>query len=290
MNGNINDKLNPYVSAEDQGVLQNSVVAFIDLLGFKERVRYENNQGNSQRFFTEFRETILKAFSTLNIDSSIARDWHDISGGLSDIKNRYESRIFTDCILIGSPIKEASDTGVSIQGLDEFYTVLNMLYFLQSQLVNRGFFVRGAITVGEFYMDEKTIYGLAAIEAYEAESKQAKYPRIILTKQAETMFMEINKGFKDQSYPNYVTKHLWKDNDGLFFINYLESINIADQPFLDVLEEHKNVIENKLRDYHDKPHILEKYVWAANYHNYFCNHDKNIGYIIDLSQYQMQPT
>lgn len=288
MSGDINNKLNPYVSTEGQRLLHNSVVAFVDILGFKERVKDAKKKGNSQDIFTEFQDVISNAFGILN--DSFANDCHEISGGVSDIKNNYQFRIFTDCILIGSPIRKTRSPGVSIEGLDEFYKVLYMLHFLQSQLVNCGFFVRGAITVGEFYMDEVTIYGLAAIDAYEAESKQAKYPRIILTKSAEDMFMEINKGFQDQKYSNYVTKYLFRDSDGLFFINYLESINMPDEPFLYVLEEHRNVIEKKLRENHDNPHILEKYIWAGNYHNCFCNHDNNSEYRIDLIEYQMQPT
>ena len=54
------------------------------------------------------------------------------------------------------------------------------------------------------------------------------------------------------------------------------------------LEKHKKVIENKLQEYYDKPDILEKYVWAANYHNLFCNLDSNEEYRIDLVRYQMQ--
>ncbi|HEY8036875.1 MAG TPA: hypothetical protein VIF37_14940 [Methylobacter sp.] len=159
--------------------------------------------------------------------------------------------------------------------------------------MSNGFFVRGAIAVDELYMDDVTIYGIGLIDAYEAESKQAKYPRIILTESAEVMFREIDKGFQTQNFDNYtshnyLSRYLNRDCDGLFFLNYLESINIADNPFLEVLEQHKTVIEDRLKKYHDESDILEKYVWAANYHNWFCNHDNNNEYRIDLTQYQMQ--
>jgi len=35
----MNDKLNPYLNTEGKGELRNSVVAFLDVLGFKELVR-----------------------------------------------------------------------------------------------------------------------------------------------------------------------------------------------------------------------------------------------------------
>lgn len=285
MSYDINNKLNPYISSESQGVLHNSVVAFIDILGFKEHVRDAKKKGNSQEIFTKFQDTISNAFSTL--DFSFAKDCYEISGGLSDIKNTYNFRIFTDCILIGCPIRKTGNLSTFIEGCDEFHTVLDILYFLQTTLVNSGFFVRGGISVDEFYMDDITIYGVAGIDAYDAESERAKYPRIILTKSAEAMLMKINKGFRAQKRENYIRKYLYKDRDGLFFINYLESINMRDIPFLEHLQMHKEVIEKNLQKHHDKPDILEKYVWAADYHNCFCNQNNNTEYRIDLIKYQM---
>jgi len=254
---------------------------FLDL---KNLFEMQKKDGNSQQLFAEFRDALNEA--SFSLKDHVAEDFYNLSGGESEIKSKHKFRIFTDCILIACPIGDSFHHDTLIKGLDEFYTVFNTLYFIQSQLTNRGFFVRGAITVDELYMDERTIYGIGLIDAYEAESKQAKYPRIILTKSAEAMFFEIDKDLKSDD--NYLKKYLYKDSDGLLFLNYLESINIADYPFLNELEKHKKVIENKLQKYYDKPDILEKYVWAAKYHNIFCNLDNNDEYRIDLAQYQMQ--
>jgi len=45
-------------------------------------------------------------------------------------------------------------------------------------------------------MDDVIIYGNGAIEAYEAETKQAKYPRIILTKSANLFLEKSTKDLK----------------------------------------------------------------------------------------------
>lgn len=284
----MNDQLNPYLNTEGQGELRNSVVAFLDVLGFKELVRDAKNNGNSQQLFAEFQAALNEV--SFSLKDSSAEDWYILSKGELKIKATHNFRVFTDCILIGCPIEDSFHHGALIKGLDAFYTVFNTLYFIQSQLTNRGFFTRGAITVDELYVDEKTIYGLGLIDAYEAESKLAKYPRIILTESAKTKFMEIDKTFEDLKHTNYLKKYLYKDSDGLLFINYLESINITDHPFLDVLEKHKKVIEDKLQKHYGMPDILEKYVWAAKYHNLFCNLDSKDEYKIDLVRYQMQST
>lgn len=296
MSSDKSDKLNPYVNEEGQGELRNSVVAFIDILGFKERVRDAKNNGTSQELLAEFQDAIKVALFSLK--DHFSEDFYNLSDGSSEIKDSHKFRIFSDCILIGCPISDTGHPATFIKGRHEFFTVLHTLYLLQTQLVNRGFFVRGAIAADELYMDDVTIYGIGLIDAYEAELKQAKYPRIILTESAEAMFREIDKGFQSQNHNNYLShnylshnylsRYLNRDCDGLFFLNYLESINIADYPFLEELETHKKVIEDRLQKYHDKPNILEIYVWAANYHNWFCDHDNKNEYRIDISQYQMQ--
>jgi hypothetical protein len=283
MNDHMNDMLNPYLNTESQGELCNSVVAYIDILGFKDCVRKASKDGLSQQLFTEFQEALKSA--SFFLKDHFAEDCYSFSNGKSEIKSRHQFRIFSDCILIGCPISDSFHHGTLIRGLDAFHTTLFVLHVIQSELINRGFFVRGAITVDELYMDGMSIYGIGLIDAYEAESKQAKYPRIILTKKAETMFFGIDKNFQCNSYKNYLKQYLYRDSDGLIFLNYLQYINFQDEPYLDVLEKHKEVIENKLKEYVDNTHILEKYVWAANYHNLFCMYDNNGGYRIDIMKY-----
>jgi hypothetical protein len=36
------------------------------------------------------------------------------------------------------------------------------------------------------------------------------------------------------------------------------------------LEDHRNIVSKKLNDDANPPDIRDKYVWVADYHNYFC--------------------
>ena len=286
MNNALNDKINPYIDAEGKYELSNSVIAFIDIIGFKERVRAAKINGKSEQLFTEF-QNVLKDVDDL-LQDIFAKYCYELTNGESEIKSRYKFRIFTDCIVIACPIRDSYHHDTLIKGLDGFSEILETASVIQCELICRGFFVRGAITVDELYMDEMTIYGVGLIDAYEAESKHAKYPRIILTEAAQAMFKEINNLFQVNDYKNYLNKHLYIDSDGVYFLNYLQYINMPDEPFLGVLEKHKELIEKKLFEYVGKPNILEKYVWGAIYHNLFCHLDANDEYRIDLAQYQMR--
>jgi len=61
----MSDKLNPYLNTEGQGQLRNSVVAFLDVLGFKELVRDAKKDGKSQLLFAEFQDALNEASSWL---------------------------------------------------------------------------------------------------------------------------------------------------------------------------------------------------------------------------------
>jgi len=288
MNDNTNEKRNPYINSEGQRELRKSIIAFIDVLGFKDFVRKAKKEGKSQEVFLNFHQAVSAWFNRIDETHNTTFQMPFIGGK----KDPYKIRIFTDCILIGCPISKSGKSYNFIEGCDEFFDMLSTIYLLQMEMVNQGYFVRGAIAVDELYMDEVIIYGNGAIEAYEAETKQAKYPRIILTKSAKFVLAEINKGFEDQGRDNYINEFVYKDGDGQFFINYLESIKIGenDFQFVDELEKHKEIIELKLAEFQDDAHCLEKYLWSANYHNNFCIQPPCYsGYRIDLTQYQMQP-
>jgi hypothetical protein len=282
MTNDINSERNPYINTKGQRCLHKSITAFIDILGFRNLVKNAKEENKSQNLFLDFHQVI----STWN---NHIENLEKILPSPKNYKDRYIIRIFTDCILIGCPVREQKPNSNTIEGCDEFDDVLSLLSLFQLEMINKGYFVRGAIAVDELYMDDIIIYGNSVIEAYEAETKKAKYPRIVLTKSAEMMLMEINKGFVDKNYGNYLSKFFYRDSDGQIFINYLESIKIGEDnhQFVDELEKHKNMIESKLIEYRSDSHYLEKYVWSANYHNIFCIDDFE-DYRINLSQYQMQ--
>lgn len=289
MSDDINHKRNPYINAEGQREIHKSIIAFVDILGFKELVRNAKTEGKSQELFTDFHEVLSIWFNRIeNFHKEIFEMPY-----IGSKKDRYKIRIFTDCVLIGCPISKSGCNYNFIEGCYEFFDILSTLYLFQSEMVNQGYFVRGAIAVDELYMDDVIIYGNGVTEAYEAESKHAKYPRIILTESAKDMFMEIDKSFTRQGHKNYLNPYLNRDSDGQLFLNYLESIKIgeSDYEFVNELEKHKQIVEGNLSRYYGNPHILEKYIWAANYHNYFCNQPPYYNdYKIDLTQYQMQST
>jgi len=65
--------------------------------------------------------------------------------------------------------------------------LIRALASIQYGLAQMGFWVRGAITVGELYHDKDVIFGPALVRAHHLESKIANGPRILIDRECEEL-------------------------------------------------------------------------------------------------------
>jgi hypothetical protein len=136
-----------------------------------------------------------------------------------------------------------------------------------------GFFIRGAISIGEVYIDDIAVFGDALTQAHTGESRLARDPRIILTASAVTAVKQHLNYYSSTKFAPQV-KELLQDSDGQWFVNYLDTILVAEDehgPFYEELLKHKAAVETRLIEHRDNPLIFSKYVWVAGYHNCFCD-------------------
>ena len=253
---------NPYKKDSKPPVPCISVFAFVDILGYQDLI--DTTQGQTEQL-----ELLTKLHNVL----SCSRAWLD-GGYLPEAvrnfgdKDRFVLKAFTDNIAIGWPIVDDGETEMGL--------AFNDLAAFQLEMVNAGFFVRGAISVGCVYLDEIVVFGDALKEAYEGESSLARDPRIVLT-QSACQYVRQHLEYYLNSHHAPQNRDVLKDTDEQWFLNYLDTILIAESevgPFLDELQKHKNSVESKLEQFRQKPPIFSKYAWTAGYHNYFCElHD-----------------
>src|SRR5207247_8133658 len=100
----------------------------------------------------------------------------------TDGKSEFQVRYFTDTLFIGYPIRER------IGALLSLLKVMHYIGFLQMELAREGYFIRGALSVGDLYVDDQIVFGPALMEAYRAEQQRAVFPRVILCESAEAPF------------------------------------------------------------------------------------------------------
>jgi hypothetical protein len=132
----------------DQSTYAHRVVAFIDILGFKELI---------------FRGREAEVFAALKLaKESETGHFH----------NAPEMRLtaFSDSIVISDKVGEGFG----------YPRLLHFTSYLIWQLLEVGVLTRGGIGHGHLHHENGIVFGPALIEAYELESKQAIYPRVLV--------------------------------------------------------------------------------------------------------------
>jgi hypothetical protein len=143
----------------------------------------------------------------------------------------------------------------------------------QHSLALSGFFIRGAISVGELFVSDELVFGDGLLQAHEAETQLARDPRIVLAKSALTS-IEKHMCYYSSVRSSPHNYHLLADSDKQVFVNYL-MVPLDGSPGNEHhehgLKKHRDHIKENLERFQDRPRIWNKYSWAANYHNFVCD-------------------
>ncbi len=237
------------------GQTRSSVVVLLDILGFSSAIADAHKQSNEDQLLSRLQDALKEAKPYL--DDPLPEN--------DEFEGLWESRFFTDNLVIGVPIyfDGEGDLGSSF--------LVAALY--QYVLIKHGFFVRGAISIGQLFMDEDVVFGSGLLEAHDAESNLARDPRIILAPSA------LERVEQHLCYYGHIKEtphdlYLLEDVDNQVFLNYLWIPLDEGEPDPDYwinLRNHKKEIEANLGRFRDNPRIWSKYAWAANYHNFTCD-------------------
>lgn len=274
---------NPYLKS-DGPAIQRSVFVFMDILGYTGMIQEAEASGQQQDFLNK----IHKALSE-------GREWLEEKKLPSELvhsfpKDDYALKAFTDNIVIGWPISGRREDGES-----ELMRAFSTLADFQLVMALEGLFVRGAISIGNAYIDDIAVFGDALTEAHLGETTLARDPRIILT---ASSVKAVKGHLKYYGQPHFApqARDLLQDSDGQWFLNYLDTLMFAVNdvgPFYSELEKHKAIVEANLIKYKNRPNIFAKYAWVANYHNVFCDLHSTYfseSHKIDTELYRARPT
>jgi len=224
-------------------------VAFLDIMGFAKFV--ENNDS----------DVVLKYLSNFTTVNSV----------FDSITPDINSSVFSDTIAIYAPT--LADEKKDLERYMGFLRYVGMLQYQSITAPNlMGMPLRGAITRGEFYSNNKDIlFGKAWVEAFYLERDKAIYPRVIVKNEANKYNCVLTLA-KDK-FSNYREAPLRQDTDGELHCNYLNNIldadgNLPKYPLF--ISDHKNSVEKSLEATKGNDKINAKYRWAKEYHNWFC--------------------
>lgn len=133
------------------------VVLFLDILGFKELI--QANRG-------------AEVWKALNATKQAQeRGFH----GANDMR----LTAFSDSVVASDVVGD----GFGFVRLTQYAS------YLSWELLSLGILTRGAISHGDLYHNDGVVFGPALVKSYEMESKQAIYPRILVTPEVKAAYI-----------------------------------------------------------------------------------------------------
>ena len=240
----------------EDNIMENRFVAFLDILGFTEIIKsieLDNNKNNPD---LKRIKSILNFMDEETSDPNYCADlpiYIQTDDGLVERELGVPRLTYvSDCIIISA---EAT--------LDGFKGLSRKIHKITADLAYDGIFCRGAITKGKLFHHDKVIFGSSYIRAYKLEEEKAKYPRVIIDPDIVEYF-DLSDGKMPLAPAFY-----GKDIDGIYYQRYwtwylFPPYAGSFENYLTIVREH---IINNLDKFEDNSAIIQKYAWLKEEFN-----------------------
>lgn len=238
----------PKKSAAPPPEYEDRIILFIDFLAFKEVVEETETD-------PEALKRLISAMDRLG----------EIGDDLSMESERVSQ--FSDSIVVSYRVDETS--GV-------FWLLMEMAWAV-IDLAQRGYLVRGAVTRGALFHSERHVVGPAMVKAYLMESKEAKFPRVII----DPDLLELARKYRSDNHTPkeeeaYVRDFMKKDTDGYMFFDYVSWETVIahagadDDAYGPYLARLGTLIAKGLK--HEEASVAEKYLWLHRHYQASIEH------------------
>jgi hypothetical protein len=227
--------------------------AFIDILGFQELIE---KLGEGATPLDALRELLSKIHNPPQTNAAALP------------RSDFRAQSISDAVAL-SAATNAGGLGAIIHSVNQ----------LALDLLQQGFFVRGAIVKDRLYHDEKTVFGSALARAYHLESTVVRYPRVMVMREV----VDDIRAIEEKAY----NQLLRRSDDGPMFVHVLRAIEIAVLPLELGRQEtiHLKIdnpkfngrllpfqgiarqLQRRFDEATDNPNHFEKVKWFANYWN-----------------------
>lgn len=226
---------------------RDSLVAFIDILGFDKSVR---NISNREEFF----EIGKLLYATLETTNELSK--------AGDILEEYKFTAISDSIIVTVPFDNPTCTTGMLQ----------ILHNIQYEMLGTSFktLVRGYITRGPVYHKNGLLFGAGYSDAYKGEGMIGGAPRIVLDPKIVTDAKRVIESAPSTVGLVTTLDYLTEDkSDGFHFIDYLKPTGgQGTLPHSQLIEERmliKDFINESLLNFENQCKVRAKYKWLENY-------------------------
>lgn len=235
----------------DKLTTSNYYLAYLDILGTKDIVAKDKDD----RYLNELNKIYERAINT----KLAINDWNHL---------HINAKIFSDNILLFVEADRQNDEKT-------LRALISLASMIQCEALTKGYLLRGSITYGKFFENERFVHGQALINAVNLEEKNAIYPRIIIDNNCLDCFTLITttdencnncnliERSKDRCIKFCGKKIIKQDDDGLYFVNsYLSHMGGG-------FDDFKKQLLLKLKKHKNNLKVKQKIMWIINYHNSF---------------------
>lgn len=241
---------------------ENQIVAFVDILGFKEIIKKSESNIKKQQLLYQTLEFLKKRENSFKWNLQLVEVEEDAQRkGVSnfDIESLTNCTCFSDSIVVSVKVNDNNINALTS-------TLITNLSYIGAKLMTEGILLRGGITVGKLiHLDNGIIMGQALIEAYQLETNSAKFPRIVLS---QKLVDKLNYPLetKKNRYPYH--QYLSRFEDGcvgfhqMIYFQVLQNSNLFDNARLKrELKKIRKTIITGLDDHIESAETHQKYLW-----------------------------
>jgi hypothetical protein len=198
----------------------NRIVAFIDILGFKEMINNYDENKKSSTLLQDLNTTLKEV-----IDSTV-KIWNSKESNYNFVG--FDYKIFSDNICLSVPFFDSKTDFELNLGI-----VLNIVKNFQFQMLSKNYLIRGGISIGSYYSNDHLIFSGGLVDAYTLESKHANYPRVLID---EKIISKLSTTSNNKVLNNTI---IFSKADQLYFVNPF--LNAAET--IEKIQDIKNYID-----------------------------------------------
>lgn len=226
-----------------------ALVAFIDLLGFKDEII---NKWDNEEESPLFRLMKFKNFVSLAKEKGKTHDFYEDDDGIKLLaKISYPDIItFSDSFIFILPIDNFGADNI----LCSILSISSSIAELWRQCINGGFTIRGGVDFGEIFYNDKDLVGPSLIESYKLESKIAMISRVVYSNEALKLISN-NLVKANPKIQDYFKRYLTKDIDERIILNLIVAYGYKNS---EEIQEGVEKLKN-MRDNVNKTELKAKY-------------------------------
>ncbi|WP_439481932.1 hypothetical protein [Cyclobacterium plantarum] len=243
------------------------LIAFIDILGFKEIVKQSETDSSKIQLIFSVLEYLkgwekTEKWNLKFVEIEESAQYKGLSN--FDLRGKTNTTSFSDSIVVSVKVDKNVNEMAS--------TLIVNLAYIGTVLLEKGILIRGGLTIGNiFHTDNGTVFGQGLIDAFLLETKSAKFPRIVLS---DKLLNQLNYPLetKRSRYPYH--QYLDRFEDGcvgfhqLIYYQVIESwTEMIPELLTKSLNKVRKVIISGLDSSFERPEVFEKYKWLKEQYN-----------------------